>query len=830
MKLWVKAVIIILLVSVTISFANATPPQVVSTYPSPGTTNVPCDTTVVSITFSEPMQQKYYGFTTNWYPYTVSWSDDSTTIYLTRTEPFNPGTQFTLTLAGGGFWDLEGESLQTPYTFSFVIDRDCNDVIPYVVSTSPANGEADVPCNQTVVSITFNEPMQRSASITSNWVPFEISWSNDSTIVYFNRSSGQPLSPGTQVTFTLNPDPNSGFQDFEGNFLPTYTFSFTIAQDCQSSGIPDVVETYPQNGATGVPRDLPYISITFSEPMQAASSTSASNWVPSTQSWSEDKKTFYITPTPPNMPNFGAQVILKLNPAGYDQRFKDLEGNPLQPYTFSFNIVDDSRLQKIEANPEKGFHWPYYLFVPDTLSSSTTLLVEPNNTGTSSDDPMFHDNSAHNLICDHSWFALDLNVPLLIPTFPRPITPQAPEPGGVYTHALDRYSLSLETLPENLRRVDLQLIAMIEDVRRRFKNFGYQIDNKVFLMGFSASGAFVSRFTILHPEIVKALAPGSPGGWPTAPISEWDGTTLWYPVGVADVEQLIGNPFDLNTFRTVPQYIYVGDQDTNDALDIRGMPQEDRDGICALLNCSPNPYIANRWPISEQMYNSVGANAEFQIYPGVPHSISTQMWLDLKNFFQRHNTNIDIVQKTYIGYYQRPADPSGLIYWANRLSNSGGNLSEIIEAFANSAESQVLYGTINSSNISTVVNGIYNALFGRDAEAGGLSYYVNGFNSGQFTAATIMLNVLYGAQNEDLQSVNNKVTAANLFTRTIDPELDGRDFQVTYAGDSDAIAGRNFLNLITWDSTTVPTQDETTAYIKTNIANPGDPILGQTPP
>ncbi len=181
------------------------------------------------------------------------------------------------------------------------------------------------------------------------------------------------------------------------------------------------------------------------------------------------------------------------------------------------------------------------------------------------------------------------------------------------------------------------------------------------------------------------------------------------------------------------------------------------------------------------------------------------------------------VLKFYIGYYQRPADPAGLLYWAGRLDSTGGNLLEIIEAFANSAESKALFGTINSGNISTVVNGIYNALFGRDADSGGLNYYVNGFNTGQFTAATIVLNVLNGAQNEDLQSVNNKLTAANLFTRTIDPELDGINFQVTYAGDGDVIAARNFLALYA-TSVRVPTQAEITAYIKANIADPGDPI------
>lgn len=184
----------------------------------------------------------------------------------------------------------------------------------------------------------------------------------------------------------------------------------------------------------------------------------------------------------------------------------------------------------------------------------------------------------------------------------------------------------------------------------------------------------------------------------------------------------------------------------------------------------------------------------------------------------------DTVQKIYMGYYQRPGDPAGLLYWADLLQQNGGNLNQIIEAFADSNESRALYGTINSSNISTVVNNLYRTLFSRDADTGGRAYYVDGFNAGRFTAATIMLNILNGAQNEDLQSVNNKRTASNLFTRTIDPELDGANFQVTYSGEADAIAGRNFLTLYA-TSVKVPTQAETTAYIQANIANSGDPIL-----
>jgi len=172
--------------------------------------------------------------------------------------------------------------------------------------------------------------------------------------------------------------------------------------------------------------------------------------------------------------------------------------------------------------------------------------------------------------------------------------------------------------------------------------------------------------------------------------------------------------------------------------------------------------------------------------------------------------NSETVQKIFIGYYQRPAAPPGLNYWSNRLSNSGGNQYEIIEAFANSPESQGLYGPINSLNISSVVTDIYWALFNRAPGQTGLSYYVNGFNSGWFTPATIMLNVLDGAQNEDLQSVNNKVTTSNLFTWTIDSLYH-------YSGDTDAQKARDFLKTVGWDPESIPTQDEVTLFIQNNL-------------
>ncbi|MGC9258406.1 DUF4214 domain-containing protein, partial [Desulfurella sp.] len=131
------------------------------------------------------------------------------------------------------------------------------------------------------------------------------------------------------------------------------------------------------------------------------------------------------------------------------------------------------------------------------------------------------------------------------------------------------------------------------------------------------------------------------------------------------------------------------------------------------------------------------------------------------------------VQDLYIAYYQRPADPAGLIYWSQMAAAQGGLTPQIINAFANSPEAQANYGTITSANIATVITDIYQALFNRapNPQGQGLAFYENGFNNGTFTPGTIALNILNGAQGNDAVTLENKLTAAMQFTQAIDPAL-----------------------------------------------------------
>jgi len=119
------------------------------------------------------------------------------------------------------------------------------------------------------------------------------------------------------------------------------------------------------------------------------------------------------------------------------------------------------------------------------------------------------------------------------------------------------------------------------------------------------------------------------------------------------------------------------------------------------------------------------------------------------------------IQKVYVAYYGRPADPSGLQYWAAQLVANGGNLVSIINAFGNSAESIALYaGATNAAKVTA----IYQQLFNRAPDNAGLAFYTNELTTGRMTAASIALNVADGATSFDAACLSNKLTVATAFT------------------------------------------------------------------
>jgi pimeloyl-ACP methyl ester carboxylesterase len=414
---------------------------------------------------------------------------------------------------------------------------------------------------------------------------------------------------------------------------------FEAALVSAAGGSPTVVRTNPANGATGVSRSLTSVSFTFSEPMDSRScGCFSSNWGPSSCTWSAGNTVLTLTRNNDDaLLGLNSTVIIRLND-GFDI-YHDVDGNPLSTFTLSFTTAG-AEIEEVKANPGKGFSWPYFLYVPPTVSNPPVLLVEPNNTGTTSNDQNVHLQAARNLINWRSSFAEDLQLPLLVPVFPRP----AAENWQIYTHALDRDCLMTEVA--GLERIDLQLIAMIDDARDRLADMDILIDDKIFLNGFSASGSFVNRFALLHPELVKAVASGSPGGWPTVPKDSWEGKKLIYPAGTADLKALTGKSFNLKAYRSVPAFIYIGDSDSNDAVPYGdGFSDNERQLIYNLFGAPPDyPYV--RWPKAEGIFRLAKTNTQLYIYPDVGHAYSNEMWEDLKTFFSHYQqTNKPLVLK-----------------------------------------------------------------------------------------------------------------------------------------------------------------------------------------
>jgi plastocyanin len=280
----------------------------------------------------------------------------------------------------------------------------------------------------------------------------------------------------------------------------------------------------------------------------------------------------------------------------------------------------------VPSKPEAGFIYPYYLYAPKPIEDADRpILVEPNNTGTATDDYSRHRQSAENLVKGSFSNTLSkaLKVPLLVPVFPRPRS--EPVDDLHYVHALDVDTLEVSEGP--LARVDKQLLNMADHARTLLSELSYPVNDQIILNGFSASGNFVNRFAALHPEAVLSVSAGAVNGTAILPIAQDKGYTLNYHIGIADLESLIGKEFDLQAFNNVSQLIYIGAEDANDTIPyLDAWSDEQREKALTVYGQHMQD---DRMPYCESVYEEVGADAEFKIYEGVGHKMNLEIQEDI---------------------------------------------------------------------------------------------------------------------------------------------------------------------------------------------------------
>ncbi len=130
----------------------------------------------------------------------------------------------------------------------------------------------------------------------------------------------------------------------------------------------------------------------------------------------------------------------------------------------------------------------------------------------------------------------------------------------------DFQQLSLESVQQF--SIHEKVKKCIDDARLQIKKItGKNVQQKIFLSGYSASGVFAQRFALIYPEIInRALIGGATG---TIPVPT---KKIKFPIGIQDYEELFGKSFNLEAYRQIKFGYYVGEREAEEPgnFDING--------------------------------------------------------------------------------------------------------------------------------------------------------------------------------------------------------------------------------------------------------------------
>jgi Ca2+-binding RTX toxin-like protein len=119
------------------------------------------------------------------------------------------------------------------------------------------------------------------------------------------------------------------------------------------------------------------------------------------------------------------------------------------------------------------------------------------------------------------------------------------------------------------------------------------------------------------------------------------------------------------------------------------------------------------------------------------------------------------VQKLYVEYFGRPADPAGLAYWTYALAQNVATIDSIRTVFSATPEFTAAFAGLS---FAEMVDAVYMRLFDHPADGPGLTFWVNQLQSGNLTIGAIVGIVGDGAQGDDYVVLSDKISAAEAHT------------------------------------------------------------------
>ena len=132
------------------------------------------------------------------------------------------------------------------------------------------------------------------------------------------------------------------------------------------------------------------------------------------------------------------------------------------------------------------------------------------------------------------------------------------------------------------------------------------------------------------------------------------------------------------------------------------------------------------------------------------------------------------IQKLYIAYFGRPADPSGIKYWLDNVSQNT-QLRDISKFLSNQLEYKK--SVINDKPIDFQINQFYINMFGRKADFETIKNWLDIIDNGKHDISDLVTDLILSISyenynntiqfNKDLKTFENKFSAANLFTQEV---------------------------------------------------------------
>lgn len=349
------------------------------------------------------------------------------------------------------------------------------------------------------------------------------------------------------------------------------------------------------------------------------------------------------------------RVITKTN--RYEINF---QSSDLQDITESRDVI----IVKVPAMPEKGFNWPYYLRIPSNeykeanKGSKKYLLIDTPNGGTTNLKSS-EKHTLDTLFYRHQYsveVAEVLHIPMLMPAYPvaNVYFEQNQERYMTDEHAFEReisrlhISLADSLLNEKLTKgyeakglnvndyikLDEQLIAMFNHAVEYLNKYGHNMETeKMFLCGYSATGTFNDRFTILHPEKVKAVASGATLDNMVIPLKSYKNENLIFPIGISDYKEIAGKEFNMEKHNEVAKLYYMGKDDDNNLVEYGYYDcysDFERNMIIKLWGYDVLP----RAQALTKLYGESGGKGMFVLDKDIKHSVSDIMRDYMVDFFK----------------------------------------------------------------------------------------------------------------------------------------------------------------------------------------------------